>query len=55
MLGQIAECDEAWYYKPFMVRLSAATMPSMACFEGDLRTLISGGDHVVQALYWSYL
>ncbi len=26
-----------------------------ACFESDLHILISGGDHVVQALYQSYL
>ncbi len=28
---------------------------TMACFERDLHTLISGGDHVVLALYRSYL
>ncbi len=28
---------------------------TMACFEHDLHTLISGEDHVVLALYWSYL
>ncbi len=28
---------------------------TMACFERDLHTLISGGDHVALALYRSYL
>ncbi len=28
---------------------------TMACFERDLHTLIYGGDHVVLALYRSYL
>ncbi len=28
---------------------------TMACFERDLHTLISGGDHVVLAIYRSYL
>ncbi len=28
---------------------------TMACFERDLHTLISDGDQIVLALYWSYL
>ncbi len=41
--------------KEYVFKLEGQSLcHTMACFERDLHTLISGGDHVVLALYRSY-